>query len=69
MLNYNLLFNFWNNNGYIVKQSENDYITLYEKILENTNINEEIVAKMIDYIKKCNNNFICKTMRMSLYQL
>lgn len=69
MLNYNLLFNFWNNNGYIVKQSETNYIALYEKILENTNINEEIVAKMIDYIKKCNNNFICKTMRMSLYQI
>ena len=70
MINYDLLLDYLDKNGFMVKNSESEYIDLYSKILEKNNIVDEAIVKMINTIKKCNNeHFACKTMRMSLYQI
>lgn len=68
---YDMLISFWNKHGFIILESaEDEYENLYKNIV---NVYSFDVEKMNFLIKKINetdrNDFIMRTMRMSVYQI
>lgn len=74
MLNYNMLFSFWNKNGFFIisenKNSENEYVELYNKVIKFDN-DKTIINKFIYYLNdnKHMNDYVLITLRMSMFQI
>ena len=74
LTNYKKMYNFWETNGFqILNTNEDEYEIIYNEILNNNNLDVDIVDFCILYFKKLNkiekNEFINKTMRMSVFEL
>lgn len=65
--NLDIFLEYLNNNSFFIKQNENRFISLYKQSLYNY-LKPDIINMMIDFIKGYkNDDFIIKTMRMSVY--
>lgn len=75
IINYTKMFNYWNLYKFNINKHPEQYIKLYKDILSTQSINNNIVNinEMIQYIKKndkkSENNFVYKTLRMTLFSL
>lgn len=68
LLNLGNFLNMWEKGGFYAKKNANKYKEIYDKIVKINNI--DVVDNMLKKIKSyITNNFVMKTMRMSMYQL